>query len=32
MFSIGYATKPVSIYIDQLLQHGVTVVAAQRGE
>ena len=30
MFSIGYATKPISDYIAQLQQHGVTVVADAR--
>lgn len=27
MFTIGYATKPIATYIEQLQQHGVTVVA-----
>lgn len=30
MFSIGYATKPMDVYIDQLRQHGVNVVADVR--
>jgi uncharacterized protein (DUF488 family) len=27
MFTIGYATKPINTYIQQLQQHGITVVA-----
>ena len=30
MFTIGYATKPVDVYIAQLLEHGVNVVADVR--
>lgn len=30
MFSIGYATKPMDVYLDQLRQHGVNVVADVR--
>ena len=26
MYTIGYATKPINTYIEQLLQFGVTVV------
>lgn len=30
MFTIGYATKPMDVYINQLRQHGVDVVADVR--
>lgn len=30
MFTIGYATKPVDVYVAQLLERGVTVVADVR--
>jgi len=30
LFSIGYATKPIDVFIEQLQHHGIAVIAKDR--